>query len=187
MKPTPPKKRPVKSGEYDNKKYKFFLLDEADETLNARYIMGNVEEMYIRFGLSRQFLEGICEMLIEQGKSESNSKEVVQENILKIALNVKDRLGMLAETKQYENLALIYTKLEYDEEMEPDEFSSSWQKLKADIWSSDKALRDFFLCMAIKRTHDLKGMSKKDIMTVLKRMEAKVLQLPILVNSLIDT
>lgn len=175
-----------KTGIFNNKKFMFHLVDEADELLNSRFVMGNVTEMYIRFGLSREFLKQICSLLKDQGKDQNIEKEVLQENIMKIAFNIEGRLGMLAETAQYEQMACIYTRLEYDGEMEPAEYVQSWQQTKMDIWSSNKQLRDFFLCMAIKRTHELENMSKNDILAVLKTIEAKVHQLPTLVSSLID-
>lgn len=179
--------RQVKAGEFNKKKYKFFLLGDADKTLNQRYVMGNVEEMWIRYGFSREYMRNMVKLMITQGKDKDIKKEALQNNILKIAFNIEGRIGMLAETKQYEQLALIYTRLEYDGEMEPEDFAQSWQQKKLDIWSSNKALRDFFLCMAIKRTHDLKAMSKKDIINVLRQIEAKAAQLPKLASILTDT
>lgn len=173
----------LKEAEYKGNKYKFYEVEDASEILHERHIMGQVADMYIRFGLSRDFLKGMASMLKKASRS-ADSIEDLQDTCTKIAFNIEERLGLIAETKQYEELACIYSRVEINGEMEPEDFVESWQEKKKIVWNANKKLRDFFLSKAVKRSHELSNMSQKDILHVLKLAEQRVNQLPTLVSSL---
>lgn len=171
----------VKKVKLGGNEYTFYMLDLASDILHSRHIQGKVADMYIRFGLSREFLQNISGLLKKESRA-AKDLDSLQDLCAKIAFNIEERLGLLAETKQYEELACIYTKVKINDELEPDEYIESWQQKKKDVWSSDKKLRDFFLSKVMKQSELLKDLSTSDIIHALKVAEARISQLPILAN-----
>ena len=164
--------REIKVGK---KLHKFFDIKDAGEIIYSRFVLAEIETMYIRFGLSREFLKGIATLLKKLSREEKDFNKL-QDDIMKIALNVEGRLGLLAETKQFEKLATIYYKLEN----EPDEYLESWAQKKIDIWNTSPKDRDFFLSEVIQYTNKLSNISMKDILATLKASQLRLDQLPTL-------
>jgi hypothetical protein len=170
MTPTHPKYRgnPVKEiGEH-----KFYEITQADEILHTRYMAAEVQELYIRSGISQDFLEGISQLLIDRALDASDLKKFREEAIA-IGQNLKGRLGFIASLQMYEELACVFFMMDN----EPAEYLPEWQEKKKEVWRNDK---DFFLFEAFKRINPSETISMSDIIAVFQAVEERVKMLPTL-------
>lgn len=170
MTPTHPSKRREPSkiiGEH-----KFYQIDLADEILHSRFMVAEIQELFIRFGISEGFLKGICGLLKDQALDEKDPRKL-RENVMAIAQNLEGRLGMLAEKAMYEELACVYFLMDD----EPLEYDEEWQKRKKAVWRSAKEC-DFFTIEAYKATNKSLDTSETDILLGWIAVSERISQLP---------
>lgn len=117
---THPQKRrePIKVVMIDNVEHKFYEVQFADEILHSRYMVAEIQEMYIRYGISEDFLKQISQLLIDRS-FEAKDLRTFQNDVVAIGQNLQSRIGMLAEKQMYLELACVYFMLE-DEPAEYD-------------------------------------------------------------------
>lgn len=170
MTPTHPKytAKPIK--EIDG--HKFYLINAADEILHTRYMVAEVQELYIRSGISQEFLQGICELMIDRALEVKDIKQL-KEEVIAIGQNLKSRLGFIASMQMYEEMACVYTMMDD----EPAEYLPEWQAKKKEIWKKE---RDFFLFTAFNRINVSQSTSMKDITAVFQAVSERLAQLPTL-------
>jgi len=153
-------------------KHKFYLIQEADELLHTRFMVAEIQELYIRAGLSQEFLQGISQLMIDRALQAKDLK-TFQEDVIAIGQNLKGRLGFMASQVMYEELACVFFMMDD----EPIEYLPEWQAKKKEVWKND---RDFFLQWVFKRVNDLQSISMNDILAVFKAVEERIAQLPTL-------
>lgn len=151
---------------------KFYEITLADEILHSRFMVAEVQELFISLGITQPFLLEVCELMKEQAMNVNDIKKL-KENIMAIAMNIESRVGMLAEKKAYEEMACVYFMLEG----EPVEWDDDWQTKKKGIWRA-AGETDFFTLQAFKRIHELQDISTKDILNVWKAISERIKQLP---------
>ena len=172
MTPTHPKKRrnPIKLiGEH-----KFYDIQQADEILHSRFMVAEIQELFLRHGISEGFLREICGILKDQALEERDAKKF-RENVIAVAQNLEGRLGMLAEKRAYEDLACVYFLMDD----EPAEYDEEWQSKKKAVWRS-AGETDFFTTEAFKRTNASVSISMSDILAVWVAVRERHEQLPTL-------
>ena len=170
MTPINPKKRrdPVKViGEH-----KFYIIEQADEILHSRYMVAEIQEMYIRFGISEKFLEGVCDILVNEALN-NNDISKLKQNVIAVAQNLQGRMGMIAEREMYEELACVFFLMDD----EPAEYDPEYQKHKKAVWRS-AGETDFFIIEAFKRATKSANILTKDILAVWQAVAERVKQLP---------
>jgi hypothetical protein len=172
MTPTPPQKRREPIKEIDG--HKFYKIDSADEILHTRHMVAEVQELYIRSGISEQFLQGISQLIIDRAL-EVNDVKKLREDMIAIGQNLKGRLGMLASRQLYEQLACVYVLMD-DEPMDYDE---EWQKRKIAVWRA-AGEADFFSLLAFRHMHELATILDKDILAAWQAASERISQLPTL-------
>lgn len=179
MQPILPSKRrePVKTiiG-LDGIEHKFYQIDLADELTHARHMIAEIQTMYIRFGISEQFLSRIMDELINEALN-NNDLNALRQNVIALAQNLQGRIGRIAEKSMYEDLACVYFMM--DEE--PAEFDLEYQNKKKAVWRA-AGEADFFTLEAFRLTNGLKSISAKDISTVWQAVEERVAQLKMLIE-----
>ena len=154
--------------------HKFYLVNNADEILHTRYMVAEVQELYIRAGISEEFLKGIAQLIIDQSL---NSKDLntLRSDMIAIGHNLQGRLGFIAEQKMYEELACVMFLMDD----EPFEYLPEWQERKKAVWQKDK---NFFLSEAFKVVNPSGSTSIANIMTVFQAVSERIAQLPTLTN-----
>lgn len=167
---------PEKIINLNGNEYKFWLIDKADEMLHSRYMIAEIQELYIRTGVSEDFLKEIAEMLCDIATSNKDLK-AIKNDIFTIGQNLKGRVGMIAERTMYEEMACVY----YLMDDEPMEYIKSWQERKKEVWEASGE-RDFFIEGAFRLINDLPNISIKDIFHVLQGVSERLEQLPMLKN-----
>jgi len=170
MTPTHPSKRrePVKIiGDH-----KFYQINLADELLHSRFMVAEIQELFIWFGISEGFLKGICGLLKDQALDEKDPRKL-RENVMAIAQNLEGRLGMLAEKAMYENLACVYFLMDD----EPAEWDEEWQNKKRAVWRSANEV-DFFTVEAYRLTTLSVNTSETDILLAWIAVSERISQLP---------
>ena len=173
-----PKKRrePVKVINHNGKEYKFYEVNFADEIMYQRYIMAEIKEMYIRFGLSESFIKQLVD-IIEDKTLNTNDLKELKTDILAITSNLKNRIGMIAERRFYAELACVYFMLED----EPVEFDEEINRNKIKLWK-ESGEYDFFMLEAFKRTNASQNILQKDLLRVFQAVEERVKQIPELIH-----
>lgn len=154
--------------------HKFYEIAQADQLLHSRYMVAEIQELYIRAGISEEFLQGISQLMIDRALDARDLKQF-REDVIAIGQNLKGRLGFIAEAKMYEELACVFFLMDD----EPDEYLPEWQERKKAIWAAE---RDFFLCAAFRRTNESGVISTKDILAVFQAAAERIAQLPTLPN-----
>jgi len=152
--------------------HKFWLVSQADQMLHSRYMVAEIQELYIRSGLSQDFLLSIAQILIDRAMDAKDFRQF-REDMIAVGQNLKGRLSFMAEAVMYEELACVYTLMDD----EPLEYLPEWQVKKKSVWSAD---RDFFLCEAFKLIHSLNDISESDILAALLAADERIKQLPTL-------
>lgn len=173
MNPTLPKvkRQPVKT----IGKHKFYEVMQADEILHTRYMVAEVQELYIRAGMSQGFIEGMCDLMIQRAM-DAKDLQLLKNDITAIGMNMKGRLGFMASMAMYEELACVYFMMDD----EPAEYLHEWQVKKKAVWAKDK---DFFLSRAYERMNGSQDISATDIIAAFQAVEERLQQLPILPTS----
>lgn len=149
---------------------KFYSIDTADQILHTRFMVAEIQELYIRSGVSESFLKEIAELLIKRAQSPGDHKT----DMFAIGQNLLQRVGFIAEKSMYEELACVYFKMEG----EPDEYIQHWQDEKKEIWRKHPKERDFFLFEAYKHINASQNISVKDILAVWQAVDERLAQLP---------
>jgi hypothetical protein len=168
MTPTHPQKtqQPIRIiGEH-----KFYDIRQADQILRSRFMVAEIQEIYIRSGISEGFLKEISKLLIDRALDAKDMRQLKQD-VIAIGQNLQGRLGMLAEKKMYEELACVYFMLED----EPEEYDQEWQTKKKSIWKEDS---DFFIMEAFNSINASQTTSAKDLLAVWQAVEERINQLP---------
>lgn len=152
--------------------HKFYDIRLADQILYNRFVKAETDMMFIRMGLSEEFLKTIMgemkEVILDGKKSVTDLK-----NDLLIAVNnIEARIGMIADKKFYEDLACVYVMMDD----EPAELDPEWQAKKKCIWR-DAGEVDFFTLLAFKITNGLKDISEKDILSVWVALKERLSQI----------
>ena len=156
----------------DGNEHKFYEIEQADQILHTRYMMAEVQEMYIRSGLSEEFLKSMAQLIIDRAMKAKDVKQL-QEDMIAIGQNLKGRIGFIAEAKMYERMACVYFMLEG----EPTDYQESWQQKKVAIWRAADE-QDFFIIAAFNRTTNLANTSDTDILSALIAASERISQLP---------
>ena len=173
MTPTAPKtkREPIKT----IGKHKFYEIQQADEILHTRYMVAEVQELYIRAGMSQDFIGGMCDLMIQRSM-DAKDLQTLKNDITAIGMNMKGRLGFMASMKMYEELACVYFMMDD----EPAEYLPEWQAKKKAVWAKD---RDFFLHVAYLRMNGSQDISMTDIIAAFQAVEERLAQLPTLPTS----
>lgn len=150
--------------------HNFYLISNADEILHTRYMVAEVQELYIRAGLSQEFLIGFSQLLIDRSMEAKDLKQLKEEMVI-MGQNMKGRLSFMAELTMYEELACVLFMMDD----EPAEYLPEWQERKKEIWEKE---RDFFLFKAFTRINPSQNISMKDILAVFKAVDERLAQLP---------
>jgi hypothetical protein len=151
-------------------KHKFYDIRQADQILRTRYMVAEIQEIFIRSGVSQGFMEGIAQLLIDRAM-EAKDLKALKEDIVAVGQNLKGRLGMIAQRTMYEELACVYFMLEG----EPIEYDLDWQSKKKAIWKEE---RDFFTLEAFNSMNASQNISAKDLLAVWQAVEERIGQLP---------
>lgn len=152
--------------------HNFYLISNADEILHTRYMVAEVQELYIRAGLSQEFLIGFSQLMIDRAMEAKDLKQLKEEVVI-MGQNMKGRLSFMAELTMYEELACVFFMMDD----EPAEMLPEWQMKKKEVWKDN---RDFFLFEAFKRINPSATISMSDIITVFKAVDERLAQLPML-------
>lgn len=158
----------------DGTTHSFYAIEQADEILHSRYMAAEIQELYIRAGISEAFLTEVSQLLIDRAMDAKDLKALRQDCIA-IGQNLKGRLGMIAEREMYEQLACVYFLMDD----EPAEMDEEWQRRKIAAWRS-AGERDFFITEAFRRTTESASISMSDILAVCLAAEERIAQLPTL-------
>lgn len=150
--------------------YKFYDIRQADQILRSRFMVAEIQEIYIRSGISEGFLKEISKLLIDRALDAKDIRQLKQD-VIAIGQNLQGRLGMLAEKKMYEELACVYFMLED----EPEQYDPTWQARKKAIWKEDA---DFFIFEAFNSMNASQATSMKDLLSVWQAVEERISQLP---------
>ncbi len=151
-------------------KNKFYKIDTADQILHSRYMVAEIQELYIRAGISESFLKEISNLLISRAQQQGDHRT----DMFAIGQNLLQRIGMVAEKKMYEELACVYFLMDD----EPNEYLPEWQEKKKALWGKHPKERDFFIMEAFKLTNASLDTSVTDILAVFKAVEERIEQLP---------
>jgi len=157
--------------------HKFYDIRNADQILYNRFMVAEIQELYIRAGISEAFLKEVSQLMIDRAMDAKDIR-TLKEDMIAIGQNLKGRLGMIAERKMYEQLACVYFMLED----EPMDYDAEWQNKKIAIWRGANE-QDFFITEVFKHTNTSLTTSLKDILNVWQAVEERVSQLPTLPNS----
>ena len=149
---------------------KFYDIRQADQILRSRFMVAEIQEIYIRSGISEGFLKEISKLLIDRSLDAKDMRQLKQD-VIAIGQNLQGRLGMLAEKKMYEELACVYFMLED----EPEEYDPIWQAKKKAIWKEDA---DFFIMEAFNSINASQTTSARDLLAVWQAVEERINQLP---------
>lgn len=176
MNTTHPKKRrkPIKTIELNGQTHEFYAIEQADEILHSRYMVAEIQELYIRAGISEGFLKEIARLLIDRSMEAKDLKQL-REDMIAIGQNLEGRLGMIAERKMYEQLACVYFMMDD----EPAEYDEDWAARKIAVWRA-AGEADFFILKAFNLTQQSANISMKDILAVWQAVQERVSQLPTL-------
>lgn len=155
--------------------HKFYEIQQADELLYPRFMEAEIQEMYIRMGLSEDFLDSIMSELIDRAMSINDIKQLKQDCIA-IGQNIKGRIKRIAERSNYEDLACVYFMLED----EPVEFDPEFQKQKKEVWRRNPDDRDFFISKVFGYINNSQAISTTDILAVFQAVSERLNQLPTL-------
>lgn len=153
-------------------KHKFYEIQSADQILHSRYMVAEVQELYIRAGISESFLTEIATLLINIAQSSKQLNDV-KSDVFAIGQNLNQRLGFIAQKSMYEDLACVYFLMDD----EPAEYSKEWQMKKKAVWEAHPKERDFFITEAFKRMNASQSISTKDILSVWEALEERLEQL----------
>jgi len=156
----------------DKKKHEFYEITQSDQILHSRYLMAEIQEMYIRMGISEEFMKRVSQLLIDRAM-EAKDLKALKEDVIAVGQNLKGRLGFIAEAKMYERMACVY----YVMKGEPAEWSEEWQAKKVQIWKEGKD-SEFFIMAAFRRTTALADISDSDILAALTAAGERIMQLP---------
>lgn len=178
MTPTHPKdlRQPDKVISLNGQEYKFWRIDNADEMLHSRYMVAEIQELYIRAGISEDFLKEVAEILCDLATSNKDLK-AIKHDVFAVGQNLKGRIGMIAERTMYAEMACVY----YLMDDEPLEYVKSWQDKKKEVWEASGET-DFFIEMAFVLINDLPNTSTTDILHVFQAVSERLEQLPTLRN-----
>lgn len=154
---------------------KFYEIQQADEILYPRFMEAEIQEMYIRMGLSEEFLDSMMSELIDRAMSINDIKQLKQDCIA-IGQNIKGRIKRIAERSNYEDLACVYFMLED----EPIEFDPEFQKQKKEVWRRNPDDRDFFISKVFGYINNSQAISTTDISAVFQAVSERLNQLPTL-------
>lgn len=153
--------------------HKFYALDKADTILHARYLMAEIENMYLQQGISSGYLREITNLLIDRAFNTTDINKL-KTDIIAIAENINNRVGMLSEMKYYEKLATILFLMDD----EPHEYNEEYQAQKIKVWSEKKEDRIFFCLEAYKYFNTLANISTTDIIDAWMALNERIEQLP---------
>lgn len=156
-------------------KHKFYAISQADQILHSRHMVAEIQELYIRSGISEAFLKEIANLLIQRAQTPGDHKT----DMFAIGQNLLQRVGFIAEKKAYEELACVYFLMDN----EPDEYQKEWQDKKKALWGAHPKERDFFLLEAFKLIGASQDTSLTDILAVWQAVEERIEQLPKLPTS----
>lgn len=148
----------------------FYAIEQADQILHSRYLVAEIQELYIRAGISESFLKEIAQLLITRAQTPGDHKT----DMFAIGQNLLQRVGFIADRKMYEELACVYFMMEG----EPQEYLPEWQQKKKDLWGANEDDRDFFTLEAFKRTGASQDTSLTDILAVWQAIEERIAQVP---------
>lgn len=178
MKSVHPKKRrePIKTLVVNGKEHKFYQIEQADEMLHSRYIVAEIQELYIRAGISEGFLKEVAQMLIDTAM-ESKDMKKLKEDVVAVGQNLKARLGMIAEKRMYEELACVYFLMDD----EPLEYDEEYQREKKAVWRS-AGEQDFFILQAFNKTMPSANTLTSDILAVWQALDERLKQLQMLTD-----
>jgi hypothetical protein len=155
--------------------HKFYEIHQADEILYQRYMEAEIQELYIRMGISEDFLDNMMSELIDRAMSINDIKQLKQDCIA-IGQNIKGRIKRIAEMQHYEDLACVYFMMDD----EPIEMDVEFQKKKKEVWRRDEANRDFFITKAFAYINNSADISNSDILAVFQAVKERQSQLPTL-------
>ena len=150
--------------------HKFYAIQSADQILHTRFMVAEIQELYIRAGISESFLKEIANLLIDIAKKPGDQRN----DIFAIGQNLLQRIGFIAEKTMYEELACVYFLIDD----EPDQYLPDWQDRKKSLWRANNDDRDFFLFEAFKHTGASQNTLLKDILAVWQAVEERLEQLP---------
>lgn len=170
MKPTPPQtQQPIKAIDGVN----FYQIQSADQILHSRMMVAEIQELYIRAGISESFLKEIAAILISKAQS-SNDMSTLKSDIFAIGQHLQQRLGFIAQKSMYEELACVYFMIDD----EPADYLPEWQQKKKALWGKHPKERDFFTTEAFKHINASQNISMKDILAVWEALEERLFQIP---------
>lgn len=152
--------------------HSFYKIDFADEILHTRFMVAEVQELYIRAGISQDFLESISQLIIDRALDAHDLKKF-REEMIAVGQNLKGRLGMIADMAMYEELACVYFMMDD----EPAEYLADWQIKKKEVWKNE---RDFFLSTVFALINGSEITSTSDILAVFQAVKERLQQLPTL-------
>ena len=178
MKATHPSKRrePIKTFTLNGQTHKFYQIEQADEILHSRYMVAEIQELYIRAGISEGFLKEVAQILIDVAMDAKDLKKL-REDVVSVGQNLKSRLGMIAEKRMYEELACVYFLMDD----EPLEYDEQWQAKKKAVWRSANEA-DFFILQAFNKITPSANTLTSDILAVWQALEERLSQLPTLID-----
>jgi len=153
--------------------HKFYDVRNADQIPHTRFIVAEVQEIFIKMGISEAFLSEMMDELLNVALDGKRTPFEVKNDVTIIANNIKGRLGMLSERTAYEELACVYFMMDN----EPMEYDKEFQQKKKSVWR-DAGEQDFFTVLAFRITNNLQTISEKDILSALLAVSERVAQLP---------
>lgn len=166
------KRQPVKTIiSPDGTEHNFYRIEYADEILHARFMVAEIQELYIRFGISEGFLAKTMDILINEALS-NNDISSLKQNVIAVAQNLQGRMGRIAERTMYEELACVYFMMDD----EPADYDPDWQAKKKAVWRSAGEV-DFFTLEAFRHINNSTDISASDILAVWKAVDERIAQL----------
>jgi hypothetical protein len=153
--------------------HNFYQIQQADQLLHSRFMVAEIQELYIRAGISESFLKGIADLLISKA-SQPLDVNTLKSDMFAIGQNLKQRVGFIADKTMYEELACVYFLMDD----EPNEYTPEFQAAKKALWREHPDDRDFFIVEAFRLTNASQDISQVDICHVWEMLSERLLQLP---------
>lgn len=172
--------KPIKTINYKGVDYNFYECRNEGELIRKRFMVAEIQELYLRHGVSEKFLTTITEYLQTIAMDSNKPVPELRKEVIAIATNLQQRIGMIAEKSMYKKLACVYFTI--DEE--PDEYMPKYEALKLEIMASDPESEDFFLCEAYKYMNESVLTSTKDILKIFYAIAERIEQLPTIPTSI---
>jgi hypothetical protein len=164
-------------GKSINVSHKFYAINSADQILHTRMMVAEIQELYIKAGISQPFLKEMVDLILNKAMSAQDFNNF-KLDIINIAQHLKQRIGFIAQKSMYEELACVYFMLED----EPAEYLPEWQEKKKALWRKHPEERDFFTTEAFRLTSASQNISMGDILSVWEALEERLGMLPKLSN-----